>query len=502
MIMLHIGSMVFFLTEILYQGSYTMPVHWIFGLFVFDIVLISRISIMEGFERSALFGVALFAAVMLVTRLGMHLPMLLVAWWAASKLTWDCTFVDGSRDVTGQGLVQAAESRFRKAATWLSGGRAENDSPEESDESEPQLDPPQATNSDEAAVARSRLKRQLLAIFWERRNKNTPGLWAFFFFVAGLPVFAIGQLFVRTWGGAQSNCIQYFAAYVFSGLSLMMLTSLVGLTRYVQLRNAKLPDSIARSWLLWGTGFAALIVAAVLFIPWPNTGFSLSKLVPNFKTHDRTGKSVLNERGNTDKGVGAKRSDPHGAPGQADGPPSNKEGPKGIARRHPIRRPATGQTRFLQRRIKSRRKNSDALTTAKRHFRRRTKKGRQEGTVRGKKRGLVFQPRAVAASRFQPKEKFAERFIVPAKRPATIIRLERLAWLPVRQPIIERTAADRDRFRFFWPTFGDVEAAIVLDCDIAIDCGAVDCAGCLSLADTAITPSVSGVARRLVGSKV
>jgi hypothetical protein len=115
-IMLMLGSLFFFLMEIFYRGEHELAVHWTFGLYVFAIVLVSRISIVEGLSRAQLFSAALIGAVIVRTGFGPHLILVVATWWAASKLTWDCTFIDESRDVTGQGLVSAALERWR--AFW------------------------------------------------------------------------------------------------------------------------------------------------------------------------------------------------------------------------------------------------------------------------------------------------------------------------------------------------------------------------------------------------
>ncbi len=338
LIMLQIGSLVFFFSEIIFQGRHQMPIHWIFGLFVFAVVLISRISIEEGFERAVFFGIALLGAVSFVSGVGVHTLVLAGAWWAASKLTWDCTFVDTSRDVTGQGLVKAAESNWRKWLTaigWLPAPPAVSDAalewrdPEAIPERVVRHDARREVPIEDPPSAERRIQSQLKRILWERRSTNTPGLWAFYFFVAGLPIFAIGQWFVRSDPFVKSYCIRLFAVYLFSGLALMMLTSLIGLTRYVRSRRAELSDAVARSWLLWGTGGAAVVVLAVVLFPWPTSGFSLSRFVSRFESRERIGNSPVSERGQLDGKSGGGPNDPRGAPGQTGQPPSSKEGQGG-----------------------------------------------------------------------------------------------------------------------------------------------------------------------------
>src|ERR671919_172867 len=59
LIMALIGSLVFFLIEVLYVGQYQLRLNYVFALFVFATVLIGRISIEMGSERAALFSLPL-----------------------------------------------------------------------------------------------------------------------------------------------------------------------------------------------------------------------------------------------------------------------------------------------------------------------------------------------------------------------------------------------------------------------------------------------------------
>ena len=142
-------------------------------------------------------------------------------------------------------------------------------------------------------------------LVWKRQRKNTPGIWAFFFFVVGLALFGGGQLFIEASERARIYSLRMFAIYLFSGLGLMMFISLVGMFRYLKQRGTEMPDSIARAWLAVGTIFASGLVVVVLFLPWPNTGISLASLVPRFQTARRVGESILKERGKAEGAQGS-----------------------------------------------------------------------------------------------------------------------------------------------------------------------------------------------------
>src|ERR1700690_4444474 len=122
LIMVLIGSLVYFLMEMFYQGRYPERLHFCLTLFTFAAVLIARISMEEGWDRAAPFGAALGVAIILAMHrfvsyevrsfeaLGWVINYVLIGltWWSAIQLTWDCTLIDESQDASGEGLLQTA----------------------------------------------------------------------------------------------------------------------------------------------------------------------------------------------------------------------------------------------------------------------------------------------------------------------------------------------------------------------------------------------------------
>src|SRR6478609_979730 len=116
LIMMLVGSLVYFLIEVFYAGQYEARLDYAFGLFVLAAVLIARISIEEGREYAALFALPL-AIVMFLFLLRfvehpspfshlINLALMAVVWWCADKLTWDSTVIDDDEDASGEGLMQ------------------------------------------------------------------------------------------------------------------------------------------------------------------------------------------------------------------------------------------------------------------------------------------------------------------------------------------------------------------------------------------------------------
>lgn len=269
LIVLMVGSLMWFLVEVFYQGEYKGRLLWIMAMFVIAIVGIARISIEEGLAYASVFGWALAAAVGLaLVRLvsdGLFLSafMMILVWWAAHKLTWDCTVIDEDQDVSGQGLLQqmGLDPTAEKLAGSIPGTTSTGPSPE-------------ATTSTNTAPAPP---------WWETllepdRRPHAPGVWVVYFSLAALPLFGIGGWFVPADAARRSLVFGLLVIYVASGLGLLLATSFLGLRRYLRQRKLEMPLEMTSTWILVGIGliFATLIVATVL--PRPSREYSLSQL--------------------------------------------------------------------------------------------------------------------------------------------------------------------------------------------------------------------------------
>src|SRR5262245_53009521 len=123
LIMLMVGSLVFFLVEVLYAGQYSGKLLYTLFFFVLGAVLVARIAIETDAARASMYGLLLG----IVTYIGMilyvdyagggwlasfgwlaNLGLMLLIWWSAHKLTWDCTHIDEKRKGAGRGLLSAA----------------------------------------------------------------------------------------------------------------------------------------------------------------------------------------------------------------------------------------------------------------------------------------------------------------------------------------------------------------------------------------------------------
>jgi hypothetical protein len=162
LIMLLVGSLVFFLIQVFCHGKTAGSLRWVMFWFVIGIVLVTRIGIEEGTQRAALFGFGLAAATslyLLRTNPAFLLGIILLGlvWWCAHKLTWNCTYVDDEEDASGRGLMETLPDYLRRK------NKSKCKTP--------------LTNAEKATQRQARLG----AYFFKPAKSQPPGLWVLFF---------------------------------------------------------------------------------------------------------------------------------------------------------------------------------------------------------------------------------------------------------------------------------------------------------------------------------
>ena len=266
LIMLMVGSLALFLAKIGYAGRYASRVNWALCWFVLGSVLISRIGIQHGTERSSVYGLLLGGAIsfFFYRFIGFGLPLFILLailcfiWWCTSQLTWDCTFIEDDEDASGQGLLEAS---------GLDGDVAK----------------------EAAADAKKHPLRRKRRLWWQhlfgsqanrKGQPHAPGIWIILFSLLSLPLFGIGQLKFGTEASADRDYgFMLLAIYVAASLSLLLLTSFLGLRRYLRQRRLEMPWKITGSWIIYGVILAGLVMGACLLLPRPNAKITLPNLI-------------------------------------------------------------------------------------------------------------------------------------------------------------------------------------------------------------------------------
>lgn len=277
LIMLMVGSLMYFLVAVFYAGRYEDRIYWILTCYTVAIVLISRISMEDSQERAMIFAGALAMAVGLaVMQLAdaIVLPWCLLGlvWWAANKLTWDCTLIDEDEDASGRGLLQIVglerrEKRKKKAET------KQVDKPDE---------PEGVTDRTDDTRDKASAKQP------SKKKPHAPGVWIVYFSLAALPLFGLGQLLVpmadlerRRW------VFQLLCVYVGSGLGLLLTTSFLGLRRYLRQRDIQMPEDMAKMWIALGSGLIVILLTLAALLPRPAAEYALSQFPLRLTTPER-----------------------------------------------------------------------------------------------------------------------------------------------------------------------------------------------------------------------
>lgn len=259
-----VGSLAYFLLDILYAGQHIGRMRWMLLFFVVGAVLIGRISIQIDRTRAWLYGAALGGAVFLAMLKYVQYPegsslavagpifnLLIIAavLWSANKLTWDCTYVDETVEDAGGGLLEDIRDDLAGVDREQSVIGAETP---------PTSDAP-----------------------GKRRTAKPMGRWVVFFSLAALPLFGLGQALIPADAtGRRNYAFWLMTIYVGCGLGLLLTTTLLGLRRYLRRRKLKMPMAMTGLWI--GSGFAMIVafLAIAAIMPLSHPEFSLLPIKP------------------------------------------------------------------------------------------------------------------------------------------------------------------------------------------------------------------------------
>jgi hypothetical protein len=310
LIMVLIGSLVFFLLEVVYAGQYEGRMQWILFWLVFAMVLVARIAIELSPERAALYGLGMGLATFVALQAYIQYPeggmaafgwainlgLIGLIWWCANKLTWDCTFIDDKVDASGKGVLEAAGL----------------------DQTAP---PTRDQHPEETDAKRTRGVPQFALLTWwdryhryveeQRRKPHTPGVWVVYFSLAALPLFGLGQAFIPAEETARRHYTFWLmVAYVASGLGLLLTTSYLGLRRYLRQRKLQMPVAMTGLWLALGGGLIVVLMVLGALLPRPYGEYQLANL-KSLGSPERQASRYALKRDGAGKGEGRASTDPN-----------------------------------------------------------------------------------------------------------------------------------------------------------------------------------------------
>ena len=336
LIMLLVGSIVYFILEVGYEGKWTTRLKWVMFWFVIASVLIGRVAIERGSALAGFYALGLATAIGLWTNKFMGTVPLVwcllgFVWWFTHMMTKDCTLIDDSEDSSGEGLLQASgiEKKKEEAAPELSPGK-------DGLPSRPPKEPP--------AWAR------LLPNFGKRKGKpHAPGKWLVWFSIFALPAFGVGHALLDDGREAAKNYgFQLLCVYVVAALCLLMTTSFLGLRRYLRQRFLRMPMTVTGLWMIMGGIIAVFILGIALLLPRPNATYDMTAMIDQVadqvqkasdkaftedgidddtkKNFKETKENVESDRGEKEKSTGGKKQGESGSFEQGAKPGEKKDG--------------------------------------------------------------------------------------------------------------------------------------------------------------------------------
>ena len=252
-----IGSLVFFLITVCYQGSYTQRLMWILGLYTVASVLIARIAIEQSRTLSYAYMLALAGATLLVTpqffvvtgpmaifSFPILIALLVIVAVLADRITFDCTSMNEQVQSSGVGILQSL------GLIQSERNAAEKEKPNLRKSDNQQIEP----TPSERKTANSR--------------KHNPGVWVLYFALLALPLFGLGQLIIQN-PEDRSWAFKCLFLYLLCSLCLLVLIALLSLRKYLRERGVPMETSFAIRWLAIGmlSVFAMLCVLSLLPLP-------------------------------------------------------------------------------------------------------------------------------------------------------------------------------------------------------------------------------------------
>jgi hypothetical protein len=308
LIMALVGSLVFFLVEVLYVGKYQGTLLYTFFFFVFGAVLVSRMSISEdGSSRASFYGGILGLVTWVALQRYVEFPpgafaaewgwainlgLIVLIWWSAHRLTLDCTMMDDEEDASGVGLLQAAGLDTAKGP----------EKPVEPDGAEGKKPKRRGQKESPLLAWWGRYQRYREA---QRRRPRTPGIWVVYFSLAALPLYGLGQsLIPPEEGDRRRHAFWLMAVYVASGLGLLLTTCFLGLRRYLRQRKLQMPAAMTGVWLLTGATLIAVFLVLGALLPRPSPEIALVDLPWLAGSKDRDASRWAMRGGEPGKGAG------------------------------------------------------------------------------------------------------------------------------------------------------------------------------------------------------
>ena len=231
LVYLMISSLANFLMLVIYRGGHLPRVSWTILMFTLGTVGIARVAIEKDRMYSLGYAVVLGGATFLTIIRFVNSPLasILLLALIAYLSDWvirDCTLIDEQADSSDQGLIDSGRLFFDAGKT---------------DTAKPKRSP----------------------------GGGQPGRSVLYLALAALPLYGLGQFFIRNDSATWSRAQWLLASYLFAALALLVTTSFLGLRRYLRQRGADMPRQVSIGWIAGGMAVIVLILSTAYLVPVP-----------------------------------------------------------------------------------------------------------------------------------------------------------------------------------------------------------------------------------------
>ncbi|TWT74286.1 DUF4129 domain-containing protein [Allorhodopirellula solitaria] len=251
-----LNSLANFLMLVLYHGNYSQRGAWTLMCYTMGATALARVTIEESREKASVYAVCLGAATFFVMTKFLKDPVftlavILTIGYLADRIVHDCTIIDDGVDSSGRGLIDNARKWFQQRSPPSVAGPAPSTGWQ-----------PRSSN---------------------RRAGHQPGMTVLYLAIGALPLFGIGQFFLNNDPNIWQRAKWYLSLYLFTSLSLLVVTSFLNLRRYLRQRGTEMSTQVTIAWLAGGVGMIFLILLLAFLAPMPGQTLIATRL-PDFLT--------------------------------------------------------------------------------------------------------------------------------------------------------------------------------------------------------------------------
>jgi hypothetical protein len=201
-----------------------------------------------------------------------NMVVVVFLWWLVNRLTHECC-VDENRHAGDIGILTGTARNWRKLLDRDAAAKAE---PKKKEKKGPE---PIFMTMELEAIDPTEFRRPVAPSapapravhLSDRLAGRHPGMSIFLFAIPVLAIFALGLRVIQH-GGPDwvRRGMLFMALYVFTSLSLLMLTSLAGLREYFRSRRIAMPASIGVFWIGLGVTMVITVMIGALNLPLPD----------------------------------------------------------------------------------------------------------------------------------------------------------------------------------------------------------------------------------------